>query len=461
MARLGRILVVDDEAIARKDLAATLSDRGYEVETAADAFKALGKLETFAPHVVVTDLKMPGMTGLELTHKLRALDLPPAVIVLTGHGEVQTAIEAIRTGVVEYLSKPVDLDKLILALEKTIDRQKLVTENRVLRERVRDRYAPSNIVGESAPMRRVFDLIEQIAPSASTVLISGESGTGKELAASAIHERSGRSGPLVRLHCASLSEQLLESELFGHERGAFPGATARKDGRLQLADGGTLLLDGIADISPAVQAKLLRFLQDNAFERTGGTQTLQADVRMIVVTTRNLEEEVATKRFREDLYYRLNVLAFEMPPLRHRVSDIPLLAKLFLDRHASAHRKLFDGFSPEALDCLCAHDWPGNVRELENAIERGAVFAAGPLFEARHLPPALTRSDGGRRIPRIPGSTLAELTRYAILETLEATGGSTARAAEILGISARTIQYKLHEYSDSPQQQDDVVRKSS
>jgi two-component system NtrC family response regulator/two-component system response regulator HydG len=307
----------------------------------------------------------------------------------------------------------------------------------------------------------VFEIVDQVAPSRATVLLTGESGTGKELVANAIHQRSPRAnGPFIKLHCAALAESLLESELFGHERGSFTGAMARKDGRFQLADGGTLFLDEIGEISPAIQVKLLRFLQEREFERVGGTQTIRVDVRVIAATNRSLPEEVAKGRFREDLYYRLNVVALEMPPLRDRKTDIPALVRFFLDRYAKENGKAIEDVAPEALALLSAYDWPGNVRELENAIERAVVLATGPHLEPRQLP-ANVRPKQHAGIPIIPGATMAEIERYAILETMKATGGSTSKAAEMLGISTRTIQYRLHEYAEAPRSEVDVVRKDS
>jgi len=452
---------VDDEVNARTALAELLRDEGYDVETAADAFKALGKYESFSPHVVVTDLKMPGMDGIELVKKIRAGEDPAAVVVMTAFGAVATAVDAMRAGAADYLTKPLNFDELLVVLDKVLETEHLRRETRQLRARVRDRVAPNNIIGIAPPMQRVFEIVEQVAPSKATVLISGESGTGKELVANAIHQRSPRAGgPFIKLHCAALAESLLESELFGHERGSFTGAMARKDGRFSLADGGTLFLDEIGEISPAIQVKLLRFLQEREFERVGGTQTIHVDVRVIAATNRNLPEEVAKGRFREDLFYRLNVVALEMPPLRDRRSDIPALAKFFLDKFAKANDKTIEDLSPQALELLVAHDWPGNVRELENAIERAVVLTSTSQIEPRHLPstvrPATTSAPG---MPMIPGSTMAELERYAILETMKATGGSTSKAAEMLGVSTRTIQYRLHQYNEAPRSEIDVVRK--
>jgi DNA-binding NtrC family response regulator len=456
----GRILVVDDEVNARTALAELLRDEGFDVETAADAFKALGKHQLFAPQLVVTDLKMPGMDGIELVKKLRAEADPPAVVVMTAFGAVQTAMDAMRAGAADYLTKPINFDELLIVLDKVLETEQLRRETRQLRARVRDRVAPNNIIGVAPPMQRVFEIIDQVAPSKATVLITGESGTGKELVANAVHQRSPRaSGPFVKLHCAALAESLLESELFGHEKGSFTGAMARKDGRFSLADGGTLFLDEIGEISPAIQVKLLRFLQEHEFERVGGTQTIKVDVRIIAATNRNLGEEVAKGRFREDLYYRLNVVALEMPPLRNRRGDIPTLAKFFLDKFATANQKALEDLTPQALELLVSYDWPGNVRELENAIERAVVLTApGSKIEPRHLPPTIRPVAGAvPGTPVIPGATMAELERYAILETMKASGGSTSKAAEMLGISTRTIQYRLHQYNEAPRSDVEVV----
>ena len=460
MSRSGRILVVDDEVNARTALAELLRDEGFEVETAADAFKALGKYEAFSPHIVITDLKMPGMDGIELVKKLRANEDPPAVIVMTAFGAVSSAVDAMRAGAAEYLTKPINFDELLVVVDKVMEHIQLKRETRQLRARVRDRVAPSNIVGAAPPMQRVFEIVDQVAPSKATVLITGESGTGKELVANAIHQRSPRaSGPFIKLHCAALAETLLESELFGHERGAFTGAVARKDGRFQIADSGTLFLDEIGEISPSVQVKLLRFLQEHEFERVGGTQTVRVDVRVIAATNKNLAEEVKAGRFREDLFYRLNVVTIDMPPLRTRKTDIPMLAKFFLDKYAKDNNKPLEGFAPQTLELLMSYDWPGNVRELENAIERAVVLAGGPLIEPRHLPANVRPTASATGMPPIPGSTLAEIEKYAILETLKATGGSTSKAADMLGISVRTIQYRLHDYNAAPRSDIQVVNK--
>jgi DNA-binding NtrC family response regulator len=447
----GRILIVDDEVNARTALAEILKDEGYAVETAADGFKALPKLEEFGPDVLLTDLKMPGMNGLELMQKAAERDLDCVVVVMTAYGAVDTAVQAMRAGAADYVTKPVNVEELGIVLSREIERRRLRAETKQLRERLNQRHRISSIVGTSPAMQQVFDTVLQVAPSKASVLITGESGTGKELVAAAIHEHSPRAaGPFVKLHCAALAETLLESELFGHERGSFTGAVARRDGRFQQADRGTLFLDEIGEISPATQVKLLRFLQEHEFERVGGNQTIKVDVRVIAATNRDLLARVKEGKFREDLYYRLNVVTIDIPPLRARTSDVAQLSSHFLDRYARENGKTLNGFTDEALERLARYGWPGNVRELENAIERAVVVARGDRIRPEDLSPSIMAAKGGGPdgMPPIPGSTLAELEKYAILKTLEHTGGSTSRASEILDISPRKIQYKLHDYQD-------------
>jgi DNA-binding NtrC family response regulator len=443
-----RILIVDDEANARTALAELLRDEGYVVETAADGFKALPKLEELGPALLLTDLKMPGMDGIELMKKAQARDPDCAVVVMTAHGAVDTAVRAMREGAADYLTKPVNIEELVLVLARELERRRLRAEAGQLRARLHERHRVSNIIGSSPAMQRVFDTLLQVAPSRASVLITGESGTGKELIAAAIHEHSPRAaGPFVKLHCAALAETLLESELFGHEKGSFTGAVGRRDGRFQQADKGTLFLDEIGEISPATQVKLLRFLQEHEFERVGGNQTVKVDVRIVAATNRDLLQQVREGKFREDLYYRLNVVSLEMPALRDRPSDIPLLAGFFLDRYAKENGKNISQFSDSALERLVRYSWPGNVRELENAVERAVVVARGEQIRPEDLSPAIQAARGAPDgMPAIPGASLAELERYAILKTLEHTGGSTSRASEMLQISPRKIQYKLHEY---------------
>jgi DNA-binding NtrC family response regulator len=450
MESKGRVLVVDDEVNARTALLELLRDEGYAVETAADAFKALGKVADFAPDLVLTDLKMPGMDGLQLLARLHETDPELPVVVMTAFGEVESAVRAMRSGARDYLGKPVNVGELSVVIAREMEQRRILAEARVLRARLAERYSFSNIVGNSAPMQEVFKTVAQIASSRASVMVTGESGTGKELIAAAIHERSPRAkGPFVKLHCAALAESLLESELFGHERGSFTGAASRRDGRFFQANHGTLFLDEIGEISPAIQVKLLRFLQEREFERVGGNETISVDVRVIAATNRDLKQMIADGKFREDLFYRLNVINLDMPALRARPSDIPLLAVHFLRKYAAENGKEVRGFSAEALERLAAYAWPGNVRELENVVERAVVLAQGPEITVAELPPqvAAARPTGGLQIP---GATMDEIERYAITRTLESTGGSTSQAAEILNISVRKIQYKLHEYEKAP-----------
>jgi DNA-binding NtrC family response regulator len=447
----GRILIVDDEANARAALSEILREEGYETETAADGFKALGKLDAFAPDLILTDLKMPGLDGIGLLEESRTASPTAVVVVMTAFGTIDSAVEAIKKGAENYLTKPLDPATIVAVVERAMEKARLRAETALLRERLRERNVFEHIVGEHASMRELLGTIEQVAPSRSSVLIQGDSGTGKELIAAALHRHSPRAGaPFVRLHCAALAEGLLESELFGHERGAFTGAIGRREGRFKQADGGTLFLDEVSEIPLATQVKLLRFLQEREFERVGGNETLKVDVRVLAATNVDLRERIKRGQFREDLYYRLNVISLRIPPLAERKSDIPLLAHFFLRRYAQENGKTVRGFADAALERLLAYPWPGNVRELEHAIERAVVLTRGDLIDAEQLPAAMGggrvgMDAGGVRL-QVPGSTIAELERVAILETLKAVGGSTSKAAKILGISPRKIQYKLHEY---------------
>ncbi len=446
----GRVLIVDDEANARAALSEILREEGYETETAADGFKALGRLATFTPDLILTDLKMPGLDGIGLIREARTAAPSAAAVVMTAFGTIDSAVEAMKLGAENYLTKPLDPKSTLAVVERAVEKARLMHENALLRERLRERNAHGHVIAEHASMRALLDTVTQVAPSRSSVLIVGESGTGKELIAAALHNASLRAAaPFVRLNCAALAESLLESELFGHERGAFTGAVGRREGRFKQADGGTLFLDEVSEIPMATQVKLLRFLQEREFERVGGNETLKVDVRIIAATNRDLAERVRSGTFREDLYYRLNVIRLDIPPLRERRADIPLLAAFFLRRYARENGRDITGFSEDALQRLLGYAWPGNVRELEHAIERGVVLARGLRIEAENLPaPIAPQTKGGEGDPRppIPGSTISDLERHAILETLKAVGGSTSKAARILGISPRKIQYKLHEY---------------
>jgi two-component system, NtrC family, response regulator HydG len=443
-----RILVVDDEVTARSGLGKLLEQEGYHVDLAADGEEALALAADNAPALIISDLKMPNMDGMELLKQLRERGVQIPTIVATAFGDVSTAVAAMRAGAEDYLTKPIDFDALLLVVERTFAREELKREAENLRRqlRTRDKEGLEGLLGASPAMQRVYQMVRQVAPARATVLITGESGTGKGEVARALHALSPRaSRPFVSLHCAALAESLLESELFGHEKGAFTGADKRRIGRFEQADGGTLFLDEIGEIPAATQIKLLRVLQERSFERVGGNDTIKVDVRVVAATNKKMVDEVRERRFREDLYYRLNVVHIDMPPLRQRGNDVVLLADHFLRRFARENNRRIDDFEEAARAKLVAHRWPGNVRELENAIERAVVFTEGERVEAEALPfdAAPATIEGG---PRIPGATMAELEKHAILATLEAVGGSTSRAAEMLDISARTIQYRLHEY---------------
>lgn len=442
-----RVLIVDDEPNARSGLEKLLRQEDYAVDAAADGVSALQIAAEHPPDVVVTDLKMPKMDGMELLQKLRAMYQDVPVIVVTAFGEVATAVQAMRLGADDFLTKPVDFDALILSIERSIERANLRVEAENLRRQLRERDGEGfeGLIGASPALQKVYRVARQVAGARATVLITGESGTGKGELAKAIHKKSPRqAGPFITLHCAALAESLLESELFGHERGAFTGADKRRLGRFEQAHGGTLFLDEVGEIPAATQVKLLRVLQERTFERVGGNEPIEVDVRLVAATNRDLAKDVQDGRFREDLYYRLNVVHIEMPPLRLRGGDVVLLADHFLRRFAGENKKRIDGYSDRARAKLLAHRWPGNVRELENAIERAVVLCEDTILDEGDLPIDVAPMPKGA--VRIPGATMAEIERFAILTTLEATNGSTTRAAEMLDISVRTIQYRLHEY---------------
>jgi two-component system response regulator HydG len=442
-----RVLVVDDEPSARSGLEKLLQQEGYTVDVAADGMSALAVAVESAPDVVVTDLKMPKMDGVALLTKLREQDKDLPVIVVTAFGDVGSAVNAMHAGAANYLTKPVDFDALLIAIERALERRALRAETDELRRQVREQQGDGlgGLIGASPAMQKVYRTARQVSGARATVLITGESGTGKGELARAIHQKGTRSkGPFVALHCASLAESLLESELFGHERGAFTGAEKRRIGRFEQANGGTLFLDEVGEIPSSTQVKLLRVLQERTFERVGGNEPINIDVRLVAATNRDLAADVQEGRFREDLYYRLNVVHIDMPPLRVRDNDVLLLANHFLRKFAADNRRKIDGFSDRARAKLVAHRWPGNVRELENAIERAVVLCEGPRIEEEHLP--IEVAPVAKGAIRIPGATMAEIERFAILSTLQATNGSTTKAAEMLDISVRTIQYRLHEY---------------
>lgn len=457
-----RILVVDDEQNAREGLRTLLSEEGFEVHEAANGKEALAALSTFAPDIVLCDVRMPELDGISVLKEAKTQGFLGSFVMMTAFASIDTAVEAMRAGAENYLVKPLDLGAVLVVLDKVLEKRSLRRDTDALRERVRERFQFKNIVGHSPELDAVFDVVKRAAPTRANVLILGESGTGKELVAQALHEESPRRDkPFVKVNCAALTETLLESELFGHEKGSFTGAAGRKEGRFELADQGTLFLDEIGDISPSLQVKLLRVLQTREFERVGGTQTLKVDVRWVAATNRDLAAEVKAGRFREDLYYRLNVVSVTLPPLRRRKGDIPALVSHFLEKYSTAYDKKVLTLAAGTLNSLLAHDWPGNVRELENVIERAVVLAQSDQLTSDDLPPALrgpraaTGADG-----LIPGATLAAIEREAILRTMDMVHGSTTKAAEVLGISVRKIQYRLKEFAAEARGESSVERQA-
>lgn len=446
----GRLLIVDDEINAREALCELLGDEGFDTRSAEDGEDALRILEDWTPDVVLTDLKMPRVGGLELLKRGRELAPHASFVVMTAFGSIDTAVRAIKEGAENYLTKPLDMDAVSALVGRALEKARLSAEAASLRQQVSRRLSVSGILGDHPSMQRVQKLVQQVAPARATVLIEGETGTGKELIAAAIHHNSNRrKRAFVRLNCAALAEGVLESELFGHERGAFTGATQRRAGRFERADGGTLFLDEIGEIPGSVQVRLLRFLQERTFERVGGNDTLKVDVRVVAATNRSLKSLVEDGTFREDLYYRLNVVQIAMPPLRARRSDIPVLATYFLQKYAAENEKTMVGISKGAMAQLMAQPWPGNVRELENAIERAVVLATGTDIEESDVSGSAPGPSGAGLDMLVPGVTLAEAERLVLERTLDACGGDTAKAAKLLGISRRKIQYRLREWNES------------
>lgn len=451
-----RILVVDDESSARSALTELLRDENFEVQSAGDGFKALGRLDNFTPDVVITDLKMPGMNGIALMEKVRERLPEVPVVVMTAFGTVESAVEAIQQGADDYLTKPLHLGQLLVVVERVLGHRALKDEAKRLRDELARRDEGESeegfdgMVGRSRAFRDMMSLVEQVAGSDASVLLVGENGTGKESVGRLMHDLSKRKeAPFVAIHCASMSAEMLDRELFGYEAGAFAGASEQRDGRLMQANGGTLFLDEVADLPAAIQAKILCALQDGTIERIGGSEPIAIDLRLIAASERELHDEVQAGRFREDLFYRLNVISIRVPTLRERRDDIPLLAMHFLKHHGRANDKSFQGFTERALGVLLNFDWPGNITQLENCIERAVVLARGDEIEPRELPRELmTSGRSGNEMPLVPGASLRELERYAILKTLEHVGGSTSKAARMLGISPRKIQYRLNEYRE-------------
>jgi len=445
-----RILVVDDEVSQRELLQMVLSEEGYTVETAQSGEEAVEKVHDAFYNIVIMDLKMGGIGGLEALKQIKEVSQVIQVLIVTAYASVDSAVSAMRSGALNYLTKPIDLEELKIMVEKTTEVSDLAAENESLRAQLSTNLQIGEIIGSSSGMIEVFETIRMAAPTDATVLILGESGTGKELVADAIHRNSPRASyPLVKVNCAALPESLLESELFGHEKGSFTGAVARREGRFMLADRGTLFLDEIGEMSLLLQVKLLRVIQERTFERVGGTQTLNVDVRLIVATNKDLDVEVREGRFREDLFYRLNVIPITLPPLRERREDVPVLAEHFLHMISERNRKDIRGFTPAAMDLLVRNKWQGNVRELENVVERAVIMARGEFVQPEDLPSNMRQDVPSGAMGVTPGQPLSELEKEAIIRTLELTGGNRTEAARMLGIGRRTLQYKLKEYGIS------------
>src|SRR5437660_6403165 len=450
------ILIVDDEKHTRDGLRRLLEDE-YDVYVAEDIGGAISVLERETVDLLLTDLRWAGEDGMQLIERALKMPHPPVCIMMTAYGSVDTAVEAMKRGAYDFVTKPLNLDKVEMLIARALQSRRMEQENRTLRQQIDDRFGLENILGDSAALHEVLDTIRQVAPSSANVLIEGESGTGKELAAHAIHNLSRRNqAKFVAVHCAALSPQLLESELFGHEKGAFTGAHERRIGRFEQANGGTLFLDEVAEIDPSTQVKLLRVMsEERAFERVGGNQTLRADVRLIAATNKNLEQLVREGKFRDDLFFRLNVVRITMPPLRERKEDIPILVRGFLRHFCKENNKPLLDLAPEAMDALLIYDWPGSIRELRTAIEHGVVMATGPKVTLRDLPMAVRQA----ATAKLPGGVSAteafgektspldlhETERRLIAQALAAANGNVTAAAKKLGISRRTLHRKINE----------------
>jgi DNA-binding NtrC family response regulator len=436
------ILIVDDEKIVRDSLGKWFTEDGYTVGTAENANEALRQMQTQRWDIILLDIKMPGMDGMELQQRIRELDSLVTIIFITAHASVDTAVRALKTGAFDYVTKPVDPDYLSHLIRNAVKQRALVTENIKLKEQIAEFPKLDEIIGEAPAMQKVFELIHTVAKTDTTVMIRGESGTGKELIARAIHSNSERRYfPIVTINCGAMTEGVLESELFGHERGAFTGAQYRRKGKLELADQGTLFLDEIGNIDMKTQMDLLRVIETKQFTRVGGNEIIRVDFRIICATNRDLEKAVRDGSFREDLYYRLNVFGISVPPLRERKSDIPPLVNYFIKKYARAMAKPIASISPEAMDLIVRYNWPGNVRELENAVERAMVVGTPPSIQPDDLPFRLSEKNG------IPSSgSLAAMEKTHIASVLEQNNWNISRSADILEIDRVTLYNKIHKY---------------
>ena len=448
MRASAHILVVDDEINIRGALVTMLEKKGHQVRGVATAEEGLAQLEAAPAELVITDLRMPGIGGMEFLCRLKDAWPDTEVVVMTAYGSIDTAVEAMRLGAYDYLTKPIDRERFPIVVDKALDRHALTTENKQLRDRLETRTRFDQMVGESEPMQRVYSLVEMVADSDVTVLLTGESGTGKELISRAIHHKSPRAdGPFITLNCGALPDNLFESELFGYEKGAFTGAMATKMGRFELADGGTLLLDEVGELSLKSQVDFLRVLETKEFRRLGGTKLLKVDTRIIAATNRNLEEAVKQGDFREDLYYRLNVVPIRLPPLRDRADDVPLLVDRFLAECSAQHHREPKDVSREAMRLLRLYGWPGNIRQLRNLMERLVVTVKDAMIQPEHLPEEIQASkEDARTMVVTLGTSLDQLEREVIQRTLTEITNHREKAAKLLGISLRALQYKIKEY---------------
>lgn len=440
-------MVVDDEKNIREGLGKALEMDGYDVILAADGQAGLEQVEHEGVDLVIADLKMPRLSGEELLRRVVQAYPSLPVIILTGHGTIESAVQAMRDGAYDFLTKPVNLDRLSLLVRRALSTRELVLQHRALQEELEQRRQFSSIIGKSAEMKRIFEVVRQVAPTKASVLITGESGVGKELIADAIHNLSGRRDKaFVKVHCAALSEGLLESELFGHEKGAFTGAVARKRGRFELSHAGSIFLDEIGEISQSVQIKILRVLQEKRFERVGGEETIEVDTRIISATNKDLKAEIENGAFREDLFYRLNVVNIHIPPLRERKEDIPLLAAAFIKEFAAENGKAVEGLDARARSMLYNYTWPGNVRELRNCIESAVVMSKGTILTPDDLPPSVSSETESNYVKIQLGTTLSDAEREVIRANLAAQRGNKSRTAETLGIGRKTLHRKIAEY---------------
>jgi two-component system, NtrC family, response regulator HydG len=449
------ILVVDDDQAHRAMLTTLLGGWGYEITSVDDGSTAIEAVKARPFELILMDVRMLKVSGMEALEKIKSYNPSIPVIIMTAYSSIESAVDAIRKGAHDYLTKPLDFKKLKLTIQRATEHLQLLAENQRLKQSLRERFDFQNIIGRSPAMQQVLETVAQVAPSEATVLITGESGTGKELFANAVHHNSHRNqGPLIKVNCAALTETLLESELFGHEKGAFTGAERRKEGCFVLAAGGSLFLDEVSEMPATMQVKLLRVLQEREITRVGGEQVITVDVRLIAATNKDLSRQVREGTFRQDLFYRLNVVGLQIPALRDRREDIPLLAHHFLETFAGQNQKVLKGFTPETMDRLIRYDWPGNVRELMNAVERGVVLCQGEVLDAGMLPllppeESQEAMASGKPVPAGDSLSLEAVEKITIINTLNATGGNKSEAARRLGITRKTLREKLKKYGDA------------